>query len=141
VGASDARRTVDEATLRYLKQVLAGQREVEETSLFPQNKQESLVVHLDSDSYPDDISARLEIRLYTDGEFHVSYLEDNLGELRRCRWDRHEQDHSARDHFHPLPVASTTEAEDRAFPDEMTALLSGGVLPWVEDRLDALWDG
>ncbi|GAB7091224.1 hypothetical protein JCM18237_14950 [Halorubrum luteum] len=36
-----------------------------------------------------------------------------------CRWDEHEQPHGTRDHYHPLPAASTAAA----------------VLPWVNERL------
>lgn len=138
--ASDHTRIVDEATLRYLARVLADQREVGKTSLFPANKQETLVVSLKSEYYPHSIEEIwLELRVYTNGDFHVSYIENYVGDIRRCRWDRHEQDHNVRDHFHPFPTASTTEAEDRNYPVDVTTLLETVVLPWVEDRLGTLW--
>ena len=138
---SDPTRTVDEALLRYLGRVLGRQQEVSGTTLFPANKQETLLVSLNSAYYPELVDeVWLELRVYTNGEFHVSYLEDYGGDLRRCRWDRHGQDHNTRDHFHPLPVAATTDAEDREFPPEVTALLETVVLPWVDSRLGEIWE-
>lgn len=134
-------RRIDEATLRHLAGILARQNEIAATSLFPAAKQESLVVTLEDRYYPPSIDAvRLEIRLYTNGAFHVSYFETHLGEIRQRRWDRHEQDHNARDHVHPLPVASTAAARDREFPDTLIGTLETVVLPWVEDRIGTLWD-
>lgn len=134
-------RRVDEALLRYLARTFGRRREVAKTSLFPQNRQESLVVDLDADYYPEPVEAvRLEIRVYANGEFHVSYFETVRGEHRRCRWDRREQDHDSRDHLHPLPTASTQRAADRNFPEDVTAVIRRDVLPWVERRLGELWD-
>jgi hypothetical protein len=139
VTADGSGRRVDEATLRYLAGVLASQSEVSGTSLFPEHRAETLVVSMDDRYYPDPIgSVRLEVRLYTNGEFHVSYVESYLGALRQCRWDRHEQDHSARDHWHPLPSASTADAEDRSFPPGLVATIETVVLPWLEERLGEL---
>ncbi len=137
----DSQRTIDAATLRYLARILAQQSEVSGTSLFPANKQESLIVHLSRDYYPTAMTAVwLELRVYTNGEFHVSYLERYRGDQRRCRWDRHDQSHNSRDHFHPFPTASTTGAEDREFPPDLTTVLQTVVLPWVEDRLGEVWE-
>jgi len=140
-GSGDATPTVDAETLRYLSRVLGRQREVQETSLFPANRQESLVVVLEDGYYPEAVDeVRLEVRAYTNGDFHVSYVESYLGERRRCRWDRHDQDHNSRDHCHPFPDAGTSEAEDRDFPTDLTALLEQVALPWIEDRLGEIWE-
>lgn len=134
-------RRVDEETLRYLAGVLGAQSEVSGTSLFPTSKQETLVVSLDTRYYPARIQAvRLELRAYTNGDSHVSYIEDYLGEVRQCRWDRHTQDHNTRDHFHPFPSASTVEGEDREFPDTIFELIQTAVLPWVQERLGDVWE-
>jgi hypothetical protein len=139
-GSSPDRR-VDEAVLRHLSEVFGRLDPVAGTSLFPANRQESLVIEFETDYYPDTIeTVRLEIRVYTDGTFHITYLETYLGARRYCRWDRHEQDHNSRDHFHPLPDASTTCAVDRTYPVDVTAVLRETVLPWVNDRLGDLWD-
>jgi len=90
----DPSRSVDEETLRYLSRAFGRRPEVHRTSLFPSNKLESLVVTLDADYYPDRVDGvSIEIRAYTNGDFHVSYLESLSGDRRRCRWDRHDQPH------------------------------------------------
>jgi len=136
----DASRVVDEATLRYIGQPFGRQDGVEGTSLFPATKSESLVVRLDTAPYPDNIDeVSLEIRAYANGEFHVSYLEKFAVDRRRCRWDRHDQPHNARDHFHPLPDARTAAAVDRAYSADLTRVLEATVLPWIDERLGTLW--
>ena len=134
-------RRVDEALLRHLQGIVADVEGVARTSIFPANRQESLVIEFGTVYYPDTLeTVRLELRVYTNGDFHITYFETHLGERRYCRWDRHEQDHNSRDHFHPLPSASTTNAMDKDFPADITRVLRQHVLPWVDDRLGELWD-
>lgn len=131
---------VDDETLRYVGRLFGRRDEVQRTSLFPSNNLESLVVTLDGDYYPPDITdVTLEIRAYTNGEFHVSYIERHSGDRRRCRWDRHDQPHSSRDHFHPLPDAGTDAAVDREYATDLTRVLEATVLPWIDDRVGSLW--
>lgn len=131
---------VDDETLRYVGRLFGRRDEVQRTSLFPSNKLESLVVTLDDDYYPPDVTdVTVEIRAYTNGDFHVSYIERHSGERRRCRWDRHEQPHSSRDHFHPLPDAGTESAVDREYATDLTRVLESTVLPWIDDRMGSLW--
>ena len=137
----DRSRSVDEATLRYLARAFGRRTEVHRTSLFPTTKLESLVVTPDVEYYPeqfDDVS--LEIRAYTNGDFHVSYHETRAGDRRGCRWDRHDQPHNARDHYHPLPDAGTAAAVDRSYATELTRVFEETVLPWVDDRVGVLWE-
>ena len=62
-GPGDATPTVDAETLRYLSRVLGRQREVQETSLFPANRQESLVVVLEDGYYHEPVDEiRIEVR-------------------------------------------------------------------------------
>lgn len=139
--AIDETRTVNAELLRYLGRLLANTSEVDQTTVFPANKQETLVVSLDTEYYPEVITdVRLEIRAYTNGAWHVSYIEQQSGDRRQCRWDRHDNSHNTRDHFHPLPAARTDDAHDREFPTEITTLLETVVLPWVESRLGTLWE-
>ncbi len=134
-------RQVNEALLEHLQGVFAVLPRVVHTSLFPANKQETLLIQFETTPYPADIDAvSLEIRAYTNGEFHISYLERYLGELRRCRWDRHEQPHNSRDHFHPLPDARTENAQNCTFPPDVTTVLQKIVLPWIDERLGACWE-
>ncbi|WP_245779331.1 hypothetical protein [Halorubrum sodomense] len=96
---------------------------------------------LDVEYYPEPVDgASLELRAYTNGDFHVSYHETRAGDRRRCRWDHHDQPHNARDHFHPLPDAGTDAAVDRNYATDLTRVIEGAVLPWVDDRVDALWE-
>lgn len=138
---SDPSQSVNEEMLRYLGRAFGRQSEVQHTSLFPSNKLERLVVSLDTNYYPghiDDVS--IELRAYTNGDFHVSYLESRPGERRRCRWDRHDQPHNTRDHFHPLPDASTAAAVDRVYAQDLTRVVEETILPWIDDRVGALWE-
>ncbi|GAA0512202.1 hypothetical protein SAMN04488066_104136 [Halorubrum aquaticum] len=137
----DRSRSVDEATLRYLARAFGRRPEVEHTSLFPTNNLESLVVTLDAEYYPEYVeSVSLELRAYTNGDFHVSYHETRAGDRRRCRWDRHDQPHNARDHYHPLPDAGTAAAVDRNYATDLTRVFEETVLPWVDDRVGTLWE-
>jgi hypothetical protein len=135
----DPSRSVDEAPLRYLARAFGRRDEVRQTSLFPSNKSESLVVTLDIEYYPEPIDGvSLELRAYTNGDFHVSYHETRAGERRWCRWDRHDQPHNTRDHFHLLPDAATDAAVDRSYATDLTRVIEETVLPWVDDRVGAL---
>ena len=137
----DRSRSVDEATLRYLARAFGRRDEVRQTSLFPSNKPESLVVTLDAEYYPELVEVvSLELRAYTNGDFHVSYHETRAGDRRRCRWDRHDQPHNTRDHFHPLPDAATDAAVDRDYATDLTRVIEETVLPWVDERVGALWE-
>jgi hypothetical protein len=135
------KRYLDEALLRHLQGIVADLEGVARTSLFPANRQESLVIEFETAYYPDTIeTVRLELRVYTNGDFHMTYFETYLGERRYCRWDRHDQGHNSRDHAHPLPSASTTNAVDKDFPHDVTQVLRQHVFPWVDKRLGELWD-
>lgn len=137
----DHSRSVDEETLRYLGRAFGRRPEVRHTSLFPSNKQERLVVTLEMEYYPNHVDGvSIEICAYTNGEFHVSYIESQSGDRQRCRWDRHDQPHNSRDHYHPLPDASTTDAVDREYATDLTRVVERTVLPWVDDRVGVLWD-
>lgn len=134
-------RTLNEEYLRTLSGTMGSLHAVEETSLFPPGKPTSLVVELRDDHFPPDVDdVSLELRVFTNGDFHVTYAETYLGERRQSRWDRHDQPHSIRDHFHPLPDASTDDAEDRSYQTSLEDVLRNTILPWVDNRIGALWD-
>ena len=138
---SDPSRSVDVATLRYLGRAFGRRDEVRRTSLFPSNKPERLVATLDVECYPESVDGvSLEVRAYTNGDFHVSYHETGAGDRRQCRWDRHDQPHNTRDHFHPLPDADTAAAVGRDYATDLTRVVEGTVLPWVDERVGALWE-
>lgn len=134
-------RSVNEELLRTLAGTFARLGTVDSTRLFPSGKAETLVVELRPEFYPDAVDEpRLEIRAYTDGSFHISYVERYLGDRRRCRWDRHDQPHNSRDHYHPFPDAGTDDAADRSYPDDIDAVLRDVVLPWVDEHIGSVWE-
>ncbi|WP_256417669.1 hypothetical protein [Halorubrum laminariae] len=96
---------------------------------------------LDTEYYPDRVdSVSIELRAYTNGDFHISYIEVYSGDRRRCRWDRHDQPHNSRDHYHPLPAASTAAAVDHEYATDLTRVVETTVLPWIDDRVGIRWD-
>lgn len=134
-------RTLNEEYPRSLSGTMGSLQSVEGTSLFPAGKPTSLVVELRDDHFPVDVDdGTLELRVFTNGDFHVTYAETYVGDRRQCRWDRHEQPHSRRDHFHPLPDASTDGSEDRSYPVSVDDVLRDTILPWIDDRIGTLWD-
>lgn len=134
-------RTLNEEHLRSLSASVSSLSSVERTSLFPSGKPSSLVVELRDNHFPPDVDdVSLELRVFTNGDFNVTYAETYLGDRRQCRWDRHAQPHSALDHFHPFPDASTDDVEDRSYSGPIDDVLRDTVLPWVDDRIGTLWD-
>lgn len=134
-------RIINEEYLRSLASTLSGLGSVATVSVFPKQKQESVVASLHDEQFPEHVSSAIvEIRAYTTGDFHITYAEHHLGDRRQCRWDRHDQSHNSTDHFHPLPDAATGDAQDRDFPETLDATLRDVVLPWIDDRIGILWE-
>lgn len=133
-------RVLDEALLRHVAQKLGELTLVDAVSVFPAEKRESVVVQFDTRQYPAWMSSvTLELRAYLGGAFHITYRETWNGEAWMCRWDRHENPHSSRDHFHEPPDARTADAVDRDYPEDFMAVVEL-VLTAVEDRLGEVWD-
>jgi hypothetical protein len=90
--------------------------------------------------FPNGIArAYLRIRWFETGEFSIHYSEQyRTGESWECRWDRHPNDHNAREHFHPPPDAPTP-GEDEDYPDEWREVLAT-VLTRLDDRIEAFWN-
>ena len=105
---------------------------VEEVKLY-------LHVEISRDYYPDEASARFEIRWYRNDDFNFHYKETRPDGSWQCRWDRHPNNHNSRDHFHPPPNASRTNAEDAQFPSHHRDLCRL-VLARVEERIATLWE-
>lgn len=134
-------RVLDEALLRTVARRLGTLTLVDAVSAFPIEKPASVVARFDRRYYPEGFQrVSLELRAYTNGDFHVSYVEEYLGDVRSCRWDRHDQDHSTRDHYHPFPTDDTAHAEDRDFPPDVTTTLERVVLHWVDARPGRVWE-
>ncbi|ELZ01034.1 hypothetical protein [Natrialba aegyptia] len=98
-----------------------------------------LRVELSSDYYPNEASARFEIRWYRNDDFNFHYQEQRRDSDWKCRWDRHPNAHNSRDHFHPPPAASRTDAENAQWPDDHRDV-SRLVLDRIEERIEMLWE-
>ena len=131
---------LDEALLRTVAARLGKLTLVEGISVFPATKPESVVARFDLRYYPERIDlVVLELRAYLDGAFHVTYREEWNGESWMCRWDRYENPHSARDHFHRPPEARTEDAVDRDYPTDFLAVIEL-VLETVDRRVGEVWE-
>lgn len=135
-GASPA--PIDRSVLERLGSRFAGSRMVESAAIDTEETLH-LRVHLSGDYYPDEVSGRLEIRWYRNEDFSFHYQEEHQGHTWMCRWDRHPNTHNSRDHFHPPPDASRTEAENGQWPDDHRDV-SHLVLDRIEDRIESLWE-
>lgn len=126
---------LDRPTLRRAGQILVEAPPVDTVNPFPSGREEKLIVDLDPTLYPDLITAiELQLELRTNGDFHNYYIENWSGEIRECRWDRHDNNHNTRDHYHPFPDANRVDAEDRDFPDDFFRLLEEVILLEIEVR-------
>ena len=84
-------RDPNRAVLRELASLLASEDWIDGISVFPATHPESIVITLEATHYPPDrvAEAYVEVQSYTNGDFHVSYVEDHHGTEWCCRWDRH----------------------------------------------------
>jgi hypothetical protein len=135
-GASPA--PIDRAVLERMRSRFQGQRMFASAELVDEEKL-CLRVEVSDDYYPDEASAHFEIRWYRNDEFNVHYQEVRRDEVWKCRWDRHPNTHNSREHFHPPPDASRTDAEDAQWPDDHRDVCRL-VLARVEERIETLWE-
>lgn len=128
---------IDRSVLEGLRSRLVGSRTFESAEIIEEGNLH-LRVELSDESYPGEVSARFEIRWYRNDDFSFHYQEDHPDRTWKCRWDRHPNTHNSRDHFHPPPAASRTDAEDAQWSldhREVTRL----VLDRIEERIHTLW--
>jgi len=100
----------------------------------------AVVADYDLGYFPGGVTrASLRIRWFETDDFSIHYAEQyHSGDSWECRWDRHPNDHNAREHFHPPPDASTP-GEDREYPAEWRDVLAM-VLTRLDDRITAFWN-
>ena len=134
-GASSA--PIDRAVLERMRSRFAGRRMFDLAEIV-EEKRLHLCIELSGEYYPNDASARFEIRWYRNDDFNVHYQEERKGGVWKCRWDRHPNDHNSRDHFHPPPNASRTDAEDAQWPSDHRDMCRL-VIDRVEERIETLW--
>ena len=135
-------RTPNRALLRELASLLTSESWVENTTVFPANRPDSIVISLERQYYPRKYvsEAYIEVQSYTNGDFHISYVEDQHGEEWLCRWDRHDSEDCTRDHFHAPPEARHEDGENRKYPASLWTVISQVVVPWVYERMGAVWN-
>jgi hypothetical protein len=135
-GASPA--PIDRSVLEHVRSRFASSRMFESAEMVEGEKLH-LRVELSREYYPNEVSARVEIRWYRNEDFTVHYQEDRQRSAWQCRWDRHPNAHNSRDHFHPPPAASRTDAENARWPDDHRDVIRLA-LDRIEARIELLWD-
>ena len=135
-GASPA--PIDRSVLERMRSRFARSQLFEWSELVEATKLH-LRVELSADYYPDEASARFEVRWYRNNDFNFHYQEERNGDMWLCRWDRHPNAHNSRDHFHPPPEASRIDAENAHWPADHRDV-SRLVLDRIEERIETLWD-
>jgi hypothetical protein len=135
-GASPA--PIDRSILERLQSRFTTSRLFESAAILEEEKLH-LRVELSREYYPDERSARFEIRWYRNDDFSIHYQEEQQESVWKCRWDRHPNAHNSRDHFHPPPAASRTDAEDTQWPDDHRSV-ARLVLDHIEERIETLWE-
>ena len=135
-------RDANRAQLREIASLLKSASWIETIAVFPSNRPASIVLFLVTQQYPQDFvsDVYIEIQSYTNGDFHISYIENQQGGEWMARWDRHDSEAYTRDHFHKPPAARHRDGVDRDFPLELLAMISDVVAPWVYNRIGAVWD-
>jgi hypothetical protein len=135
-GASPA--PIDRSVLERIRSRLSGSRTVESAAVLEADNLH-LRVELSREYYPGEATAHLEIRWYRNDDFAVHYREDRGDATWQCRWDRHPNAHNSRDHFHPPPAASRTDAEDAGWPPDHREVVRIA-FDRVEERIETLWE-
>lgn len=134
-------RRVDDRVLRDVADEWRDLGWVTGVSVRPRNKPNRTVVDLEADYYPDDVRrVVVEFEVLVDGDFFVTYREvrERRADDYQCRWDRHDNPHNSRDHFHEPPDCERVVDRDDfpTYPFEMTEL----VLEFVEERWGSLFE-
>lgn len=135
-GASPA--PIDRSVVERMQARFLGSRMIESAELVEDGNLH-LRVELSRKYYPGEVSARLEIRWYRNDDFTIHYQEQRRDTVWKCRWDRHPNAHNARDHFHPPPAASRTDAEDAQWPPGHRNV-NRLVLNRIGKRIETLWE-
>jgi len=133
-------RDVNEERLRLLARYLGRQEAVDRVDAFPPGKPDRIVARFEPSLFPAVVDeVRIEVRYRYNGDLNCLYVEYWAGERWACRWDRHENPHGARDHFHPPPGMGDGRALDCELPADLNDVV-GTVLRFVERRIGDLWE-
>lgn len=130
---------LNEELMRSIGTRLRDQHFIERVNKFPLEKPDRIVVTFHESLYPAPVSdAWLELRLRLNDDLNIVYIEEWSGSHWACRWDRHDNDHNAREHFHPPPRISTDTALDIDLPSDPNRVVTIA-LEFIEDRISDLW--
>ncbi|RQG92825.1 hypothetical protein EA462_00945 [Natrarchaeobius halalkaliphilus] len=129
---------IDRSVLERLRSQFLGSRMFQSAEIVTAGKLH-LRVDLSDEYYPNEVSARLEIRWYRNDEFNVHYQEERQDSAWKCRWDRHPNVHNSRDHFHLPPTSSRSDAQNEQWPVDHRDV-SRLVLNRIEERIEVLWE-
>lgn len=131
---------LDVDLLERIGQRLAKNDLFSKVTIQPDTAADSVVADVDLGYYPNAVErAYLRIRWYETDDFNVHYSEQyDDGARWECRWDRHPNDHNAREHFHPPPDASTP-GTDAEYPADWRDVLTR-VLGRMDKRIRAFWE-
>ena len=133
-------KTLDEALLRVAARRLGSVTLIESVSVFPHEKPESVVATFDTIHFPDEIqTVAIEMQVYQNNDFYITYREKRECDAWMCRWDRHENPHNSREHFHCPPHAQSEDAVDREFPTDFFELMEQ-ILEEVDERVGSVWE-
>lgn len=131
---------LDEALLRAVAERLGSLTLIETVRVFPREKPGSVVARIDATYYPPVVRRiEFELRAYRNGDFNVLYREVRSDDDWIARWDRHDNPHNARDHYHRPPRARTTDAVDADYPEDFFDVVEL-VLESIDDRIGDVWE-
>lgn len=130
-----SRDAIDDRVMRDVADEWRGLELVTGIAVRPRNKPNKVVVDLEADYYPEQVrEVFVEFEVHANGDFFVTYREEweRRSDDYQCRWDRHDNDHNSRDHYHEPPDCENAVDRDDfpKYPFEMTEL----VLEFVERR-------
>lgn len=131
---------IDFALLDRIRLRLRDSERFESVDWRPEYAPRSVVFHYDLGYFPSIVEdAYLKVCWRENDDFLVHY-EEKYDDGRRwaCRWDRHPNDHNARDHYHPPPDADEP-CEDDSYSDDWRDVLAF-VLREIDDHVKAFWD-
>jgi hypothetical protein len=130
---------LDETVLRSIQVQLEGDQQFGDVECKPSiDNLRKVSASYNTDVYPPRIvSARLDIRWTTVGDFSFHYVDEcDAGNRWECRWDRHPKE-IGREHFHPPTDAGKPESTD--FPADYRSMMSI-VLVYVSERIAEAWN-
>lgn len=138
-GSGGSPAPIDRPIIEFLRERLETTPQVEKAVVTDASGHLELQVQLSGVYYPDSVQAvTLSIRWYTNDDFKIHYREARDGSDWECRWDRHQNPHNAREHFHPPPDA-VSPGDDSSWPTDHREVLTL-VLDDIEERISDLWD-